>query len=217
MNIDDLKNRIEFSPHPSQLGQELFVLSCLEEKKNGYFVEFGATDGIELSNTLLLERSYGWSGILSEPARIFKNSLFSNRSCIVEDKCVYTKSNELVEFVEIGWISTIAEYSDSDFHGPTRNQSDNKYHVSTITLDDLLDKHDAPEVIDYLSMDTEGSELDILKSYSFSRHINVITVEHNYSGSRKGIYDLLTSNGFVRMFKELSDFDDWYVNNNIRI
>lgn len=215
MNLNNLKKSINLTNHYSQLGQELFVLYVLKNKKNGFFVEFGATDGKELSNTMLLENTYGWNGILSEPARIFENIIKYNRSCIIDNKCIYTKSNEMVEFVEIGWISTITDYINSDFHGELRSQSNIKYLVETITLDDLLDKHNAPKVIDYLSMDTEGSEFDILNSYSFNRHINIITVEHNYSNNRNKINELLIKNNFTRVFEEISDFDDWYINNRL--
>ena len=60
----------------SQLGQGLLVLSQLDFKKNGYFVEFGTTDGITLSNSYLLEKKFGWKGILSEPAKKCLKSAF---------------------------------------------------------------------------------------------------------------------------------------------
>src|ERR1017187_1984592 len=49
----------------SQLRQDLMVLSELDFKRGGYFVEFGATNGVTLSNTYLLEKEYGWTGILA--------------------------------------------------------------------------------------------------------------------------------------------------------
>jgi hypothetical protein len=55
-------------PSQSQYKQDIFVLTQLGFKRNGYFAEFGATNGLELSNSYLLERQFGWSGILAEPA-----------------------------------------------------------------------------------------------------------------------------------------------------
>lgn len=59
----------------AQLRQDLFVLNHLDFKRNGFFVEFGATNGVNLSNSFLLERQFGWNGILAEPARIWHEQL----------------------------------------------------------------------------------------------------------------------------------------------
>ena len=78
---------------------------------------------------------------------------------------------------------------------------------------DLLDVNNAPKNIEYLSIDTEGSELEILSAFDFSKyHIKVITVEHNFTNKRKSIYRLLSDNGFTRVFEEFSKYDDWYIN-----
>ena len=59
----------------------------------------------------------------------------------------------------------------------------------------------------------EGAELDFLKSIDFNNiKINVITVEHNFESQRDQIYKLLTNNGFNRVFEEISQQDDWYIN-----
>jgi hypothetical protein len=63
----------------AQLRQDLFVLTHLDFKTHGFFVEFGATDGIHLSNSYLLEREFHWSGILAEPAKSFEVALRQNR------------------------------------------------------------------------------------------------------------------------------------------
>lgn len=47
----------------SQEGQDINVLKFYKNKQNGFFVEIGALDGIEFSNTFLLEADYGWKGI----------------------------------------------------------------------------------------------------------------------------------------------------------
>ena len=70
----------------SQLRQDLFVLSQLNFKKKGFFVEFGAADGFTLSNTYILEKNFKWKGIVSEPAKIFYKKLTLNRHCVVEKK-----------------------------------------------------------------------------------------------------------------------------------
>ena len=66
----------------AQLLQDLWVLYELKEKRNGYFVEFGACDGMSLSNTLLLEKTFGWQGALAEPARAWHAALYANRELL---------------------------------------------------------------------------------------------------------------------------------------
>ena len=76
----------------------------------------------------------------------------------------------------------------------------------------MLIKYNAPKKIDYLSIDTEGSEYDILKDFDFNKYdISIITCEHNFTDSRKKIYELLVSNGYVRKYSGASKFDDWFV------
>ena len=85
------------------------------------------------------------------------------------------------------------------------------YNVKSISLEDLLKKYNAPINIDYLSIDTEGSEYEILKNFDFQKYrFNIITCEHNYGANRKKIFTLLSKNGYERKFKNLSKFDDWY-------
>jgi FkbM family methyltransferase len=200
----------------SQLRQDLFVLAELNYKKNGYFIEFGAANGVELSNTYLLETAFNWTGILAEPAKYWTNELLRNRpNARIEELCVWKESNKFLDFNEtkIPEISTIDLFSKSDAYESLRKKG-STYKVKTISLYDLLIKHSAPQHIDYLSIDTEGSEFEILSSFNFNEFtFGVITCEHNYSDTREKIHDLLAENGYERKFTELSDFDDWYVLN----
>jgi FkbM family methyltransferase len=207
-----LENEVSDSGYSkSQLRQDLFVLSELGFHKKGFFVEFGATNGIDLSNTHLLENRFEWNGILAEPARMWHKDLLKNRKANIEANCVWKNSGETLMFNETkdGELSTIGSFSNSD--GRNRKNS-NIYAVKTISLMDLLDKFEAPDLIDYLSIDTEGSEYEILKDFDFNRYkFKIITCEHNYTPNRQKIYDLLNKNGYIRKFEELSEWDDWYV------
>lgn len=199
----------------SQIRQDLFVLSELNFKRNGFFVEFGATNGVDLSNTHLLEREFDWKGILAEPARVWQKQLRESRTAIVEPKCVWIKSGESLPFNETanGDLSTIERFSDDDKFKRYR-KGGARYKVDTISLVDLLEKHQAPSLIDYLSIDTEGSEYEILKEFNFDKYqFSVITCEHNNTSRRQKIYELLTKNGYRRKFEHLSNFEDWYVLN----
>jgi len=202
-----------FGASKAQLWQDLFVLSELEFKKNGFFVEFGAANGVELSNTYLLEKNFNWAGILAEPAKYWHSELKRNRSAFIEDKCVWVDSTSTLTFNETSTpeLSTIASFSSGDMHRKSR-ESGRKYSVDTISLNDLLMKYNAPRYIDYLSIDTEGSEFAILSSLDFEKFsFKVITCEHAYTKERENIKAFLESHGYVRKYQELSAFDDWYV------
>ena len=80
---------------------------------------------------------------------------------------------------------------------------------------DLLKTFEAPKDIDYLSIDTEGSEFAILNSFFTNNteyKIKCITVEHNnLFKQREQIYNLLTKNRYIRKFTEISKWDDFFI------
>jgi FkbM family methyltransferase len=203
----------------SQLGQDLFVLDELGLKQQGYFVEFGATNGVDISNTWLLETEFGWQGILAEPSRHWHNSLMQNRTAHITTDCVWSETNLELMFNQVDSslasygpeLSTIDTFSSCDPHSGRRRNGE-KYPVKTISLLDLLKKYQAPQEIDYLSIDTEGSEFAILANFDFDQYtIKMITCEHNYTPMREKIFDLLTSKGYKRKHQDVSQWDDWYV------
>lgn len=197
----------------AQLRQDIFVLLESNMKRNGFFVEFGATDGVQLSNTYMLEKEFSWEGILAEPGRKWHEALTHNRTAKIDLNCVWKETGHELSFVEteILELSTVKDYSDCDHHRKSR-VVDNEYTVTTKSLLDLLSEHGAPTQIDYLSIDTEGTEFEILKAFDFNKYdIRIITCEHNYSEDRIKIYNLLTSNGYQRVRENISKFDDWYI------
>lgn len=196
-----------------QLQQDIFALILSGFKRGGYFVEFGATNGVDLSNSYLLEKSYGWSGILAEPGRNWHAALHQNRSCIIDTSCVWRKTGEVMPFLEAseGEYSTLAPFAKRDYHAHRRTDP-KTYDVDTITLTDLLARHKAPAYIDFLSIDTEGSEFVILEQFDYTAHqFGLITVEHNFSGTRDPIRQLMQRKGYKLAFENLSKWDDWYI------
>jgi len=207
--------RKAFRSSKSQLGQDLLAVIGSGANKAGFFVEFGSADGITLSNTYLLEKELGWSGILCEPGRGWHQDLKRNRSCIIDTRCVYSSTGGQISFSEnyIGELSGITEFSGEGHHG-ILDRTVTSYQVETISLLDLLKHHNAPKHIEFLSVDTEGSEFEILNAFDFSQFsFGAICVEHNYLGNRSKVRDLLVANGYRQVYTELSDFDDWFVLN----
>lgn len=198
----------------SQILQDAFVLHVLGTEKPGYFVDFGATDGVILSNSYLLETKYGWSGICAEPARSWHAALTTNRpNATIEKRCVWSTTGDALTFRETTdrELSTIDSFAQTDSHAKKREDAET-YSVETISLNDMLAQHNAPRPFDYLSIDTEGSEFDILQSFDIATYCpRVITVEHNYTPRRRDIHALLTKAGYQRVLTEVSLFDDWYL------
>lgn len=197
----------------SQLKQDVFALFCLGDSPK-YFLEFGACDGIILSNTFLLETYYNWKGLLVEPLERYNTHLKRIRTSDIDVRCVSDVSGNTVEFTEVAnmpCISGITEHATGDYWSNHRKVFGKTYNVPTVSLTDLLNEHDCPEVIDYASIDTEGTEFLILNAYDFSRRFNVLTIEHNHTETRQPVIDLLTSRGYIHIIPEVSMHDSWFI------
>jgi hypothetical protein len=204
----------------SQLFQDLFVHFIHNGKTNGTFLEFGATNGVELSNSLMLEEKFGWTGVLAEPNHQWHSELFENRpNATILTDCIYSESNKHLDFFvsDYGELSTLDEFRTSDIEGmpgnaKMRNASGYNWVINTISLNDVISKYFNGTKIDYMSVDTEGSELVILKHFDFSKFApKIVTVEHNFTDSQKELDELFLTNNYRRFFKEYTEFDAWYV------
>jgi FkbM family methyltransferase len=182
----------------SQIGQEKWILENLKYKTGGFFLEAGACDGIDLSNTYFLEKKYGWTGICAEPNPNYYANLIKNRSCITTDLCLYSKSGEEKQFSFDEGLGGIVEH----FNEPERNIRRARATsgiVKTITMTDLFDKYNAPSTIDYISLDTEGTELEILKAFDFKKYrVSYFTIEHNSDYRADGVSYLHEIVNFMR-------------------
>ena len=204
-----IKNGADPKNIKSQIYQDIFVLYTLNWKRNGFFVEFGSTNGFDLSNSYLLEKDFGWKGILCEPASVWKEDLKKNRNSILDFRCVWKTSGKTVDLI----VPSKPEFSKiSILKNPKSLNVAQSEKVETVSLIDLLNTYNAPKNIDYLSIDTEGSEYEILEAFDFSKYrISIITCEHNFSKKREKIFKLLNKNGYQRVFQGLSRWDDWYI------
>lgn len=181
----------------SQAGQDAWVIDQLGDHQ-GFFVDVGAYDGIEHSNTYALEQR-GWTGVCVEPNPVAFEQLRANRSCLLSG-WVMSDHNDRIAFdgVQVG-------------NGP---------EIECRTLTTLLATIGAPDVIDYLSIDTEGHELPVLAGMDFDRwQVRLITIEHNSylhgPAHKLAIYAALSTLGFRRVVEDVvapgyGVFEDWY-------
>jgi FkbM family methyltransferase len=201
----------------SQIGQDIAVLAFYKQKTDGYFVEIGANNGLMLSNTYLLEHRYGWKGICAEAMPMLYGELVNNRP---KSKCcgkaVYSSTGLILNFDIANASNLLSGLTDNiDFHKNVVSRNKTTIQVNTISLVDMLDQYEAPNFIDYLSLDTEGSEYEILKTFDFSKYtFGLIDVEHNWVEPRRShIKNLLCSKGYV--YKGENQFDDSYMHSSM--
>ena len=204
----------------SQLFQDLFVLFKLGNKRKGIFLEFGETNGKELSNSYLLEKNFEWEGVLADPSPQWEKSLKENRPRTkIINECIYSESGEMIDFFvsKKGVLSTINEFKESDIEsmpGNTKARNEEGYTVKvpTISLNDVFIKNFNGEKIDYMSVDTEGSELLILSKFNFEKYgPKIVTVEHNFTSAQKNLDNLFKENNYKRFFPQQTQFDSWYI------
>lgn len=146
--------------------------------RNGFYVELGAADGVGFSNTLLFELHKGWSGILIEPSPSNFLKCIENRSSANKFFCNACTSFEYSEkFVEMIYshYMTVSVGMDSDINNPQRHALDGAKYLATDSerifrygalarpLQDLLNEAQSPKLIDFISLDVEGVELQVLK------------------------------------------------------
>jgi FkbM family methyltransferase len=185
-----------------------YKLDNIIRKTNGFFIELGANDGITQSNTALFEFFRGWKGLLIEPSRDKYEECCKNRpnSIVKNFACV---SNEYTE-------DTI----NGDFNGGlmssvngSRSNSSSLVSVPTITLEKLLDEYTSHgQVIDLLSLDTEGYELPILKGLNLSKYRPRYMLIEIYTKDFNEIVSFLLSNNYVL----LSNFSNYSLATNPR-
>ena len=218
--IDHFRNIKSFN---SQIYQDIFASFVIDKSYEKTFLEFGATNGLFLSNSFMLEKDLNWKGVLAEPSPQWHESLKLNRKDTpIIDKCIWSKSNERLEFFmsSYGELSTIVDFVDNDIeklpvNTSMRKENGKKIFVETISLNDVVKIFFNGKCPSYISVDTEGSEYDILKSFNFDNYKpHVFTIEHNHTKYEKKIDKLMISNNYVRIFRNLTDFDAWYVSSD---
>ena len=170
-------------------GQDIFVAELLGRKKKGVFIDVGANDGVTINNTLFFEKELGWKGVAVEPLPTAYAALCKNRTCHLLNACVANVSGSK-PFLEIegpfnmlsGLVGKYDKRHLARIDKSLRRTAGSKreIHVECVTLPTLAERFGFSEV-DFLSLDTEGGELEILRTIDFQRMpVRVISVENNY-------------------------------------
>jgi len=189
----------------SQNGQDLFALLSNDFKKGGVFIEFGAYDGVIFSNTHLLEKQFGWTGILIDPIPSHFEGMKLNRKCKLIHGAITAEKQDYVLIEEL-------PASDLSMLVKKRKIFMKAHKVKAFTLSEVIDQNLASKEIDFLSIDVEGNDLDILKSLDLNRYkIKAVCVEHNFREGSDEIKNYMDKNGYDLVYSEFSKNDYWFV------
>lgn len=180
----------------------------------GFFVEIGGDDGVYNSNSWMLEQLFGWGGIIVEanPSLCRKISEVRNVPCV--NAAISSKNGEALEFVDAGPLGGLVDFLQSDIHQTTRQQAIEQgqvIKVDGVSGGSCFERNSVPKLIHYLSVDTEGSEVDVLRSIDFNEwKACLISVEHaGQEDKRKEVMSYLESFGYQR---RRIWFEDWFYN-----
>ena len=219
--IDSFKDKKNIT---SQIYQDVCASFIIGEKYDKTFLEFGATDGFHYSNSYMLENNLSWQGVLSEPSPQWHDALKKNRkNSKIISKCIWKESGKKLDFFmsDQGELSTLKDYIESDkisMPGNTevRKKSGKTISVETISLNDVIKVYFDNVCPSYISIDTEGSEYEILKSFNLKIYRpKLFTIEHNFTENESKIDEHFISHGYVRIFRKLTAFDAWYIPSEI--
>lgn len=187
-----------------ELGADVWVM---EKFSKGFYVDAGCADGEEHSNTTVLEKN-GWSGICIDAYP--RN--FDARKCIVEKAVLGPEKGREVTFIYSEERPNLSGISDGlGWHANTVLQSKHRKETHlTERLSDILDRNNAPKFIEYMNLDIEGGEYDVLRTFPFEKYkFGCISVEHNFEEpKRTKIRHILESNGYK--YEREVKWDDWY-------
>ena len=198
-----------------QVLQDVFAQSWAGPRP--FFVDCGAGPPERLSNTFALQESFGWSGLLIEPNPTFVAQLAERKSERVKLVPVAAGSPGSVQFLTLGELSCATDRMRGDWAANVRQRAlkpELLISVDRVPLGDLLEQYvGPPRQLDFLSLDVEGAEEDVLASLDLGRwSFRAIAVENaDLPDLTERVDHLMKRNSYRRVLATVSAFDSWYV------
>lgn len=201
----------------SQVGQDKYIYeNFFKDKKNGFFLDIGAHDGIDKSNSYFFEKYLDWSGICVEPIPDVFDRLRQNRKCICVNAGISNRNGSAVFWKIEGYSEMLSgleeNYNEQHKQRITKEIATyggkrEEIMMEILDINTLLHKNNIDH-IDYCTIDVEGSEEKILSVLDPKAiEISTLTVENNYDN--ESLRKLMKSKGYKLHSKV--DFDDVYV------
>jgi FkbM family methyltransferase len=200
----------EANPYFSQAGQDRVVDRLLEEKTGGVFVDVGGYDGIIGSNTLFFEAFRKWSGILIEPSptQLAKAQVVRRCACLGYAIAGEQGTADFMEITEgFTQMSGFLESYDADLLARVRGDTRHReviHQLEKKTLAAVLEEQNLRQ-IDFLSLDVEGGEMEILSGFPFADfEVTMWSIENNSQSS--DLPELMRGQGYALV--EFAGVDD---------
>lgn len=195
----------------SQFGEDQILNKIFKGKQQGLCIEVGGFDGIQLSNSYFFEK-LGWDCIVIEPIPELCEAIQKKRTSQILNIAVGSYTGETKFYVTEGVtaLSTL-EFSRSHLERvKSAGGNIREIHVKIDTLDNLLEAENVKgKEIDFITIDVEGHELDVLQGFSIQKYEpRIILIEDNLGVSDRRIDQLMSQAGYVR-FKR-TGCNDWY-------
>ena len=150
-----------------ELLNDKWIAECVfPQLQGGFFVEAGATNGVNGSATLYLERELSWKGICVEASPQQYQKIKEYRSCMAENRALWSSSGDFLEFT---YYPNRSGHSSVSINNKNEKKLENEekeiISIESITLTDVLKKFNAPKFVDYLCLDVEGSEARVIERF----------------------------------------------------
>jgi FkbM family methyltransferase len=194
----------------SHMGADLWVAETMQYRRDAYFLEFGALDGLTASNCAMLEKTLGWKGIAVEANPTYYPQVCANRSCITVNVALAKKSRESVEMIDVFGLSALRQHINVDGAQSVRERDKRGYvWIDTLNPTELLQRYSSAEHIEFLSLDIEGGEYEVIKAINFDYYrIALMAIEHSSNPKRQKLMrDFLLPKGYKVIQRHQ---DDWF-------
>jgi FkbM family methyltransferase len=193
----------------SQYGQDLKALKHVNHKRNGYYIEIGVHDGKSNSNTYLMDTQYGWKGVCIDP---FMANM-GERSCTQYYTALGSTPGKASFSGAGNGIGGLTEFSTSDTHNKRHTQQTRTFDTQTVqvaTPQDVFKDANVPSTIDFMSLDVEGAEMDVLKAFPFQKYcVRFAAIETNNDESKEHeMREFMKKQGYA--FAGHEHVDDYY-------
>jgi FkbM family methyltransferase len=184
--------------------------------KNGFYMDVGAHDGVSINNTLYFEKYNNWTGINVEPIKSVYDNLVINRPNNININCAVCNNDGNAEFIcNVGYTEMISGLKDNfddrhyqrlNYENELMGSKTNLININTKKIESICDEHNIKH-INYLSIDVEGAEFEVIKSINFDKvFIDVIGFENNYDDVSIPIVNYLETKHYIVFNKSIDIF-----------